>query len=829
MSDPHVLTGKIISTSTLKNNTFRYMIKTDKSVDTYVFFANNSTYPDGLDTSRLVTIKYETKMSPYGRSNIIKEASHGDFITDSNSIIDFLVNRLKLSKNFSHKLVEAHGNKSLDVIFNHTDELRKIVDPEFPTMLKLIEEYKSKNIESEFLIELTKLGVLTRYHGDIIGKLGRDINRIKSNIYDLYTICHVPFAKCDEIAVKLKYAMDDPGRISAFIIMMFKQFNSQGILYETSDIIGQICRKYQIPMEKVIPKLVQITAKKYPYFTTEKLYFKEAHIENICNKLASQKPITRLIFDDNYYIANTTLDDSQRLAVKNAFENCLSIVTGPPGTGKSFIIKHIIKKLYVNNFIYVMAPTGAAVERLRNETIEEYSGKIITLQSFVFQHKSLEANKHSETQEEDAHKRGTVVPEDKMTIYDLYPAYDEFVFFIDEMSMVDLGLFNSFLEIIEKILDKVRIVLLGDKNQLPSIKGGYILGDLIDSNIIKYTTLVHAHRSVDKFGKVNDIMENAELALAGLDLKEASSNVEIIPAQTRRDVKNILQKIIPEKHIKYENSCVLIPIRKKGICIDVFNPILQNIYNPDPANRPFRPGDKIMHGKNNKKKEIYNGSILVACDVLYGEKDYLREMKCKYYRNETCINTADPNFRHITYQWKNSENKNDFLEDKIELAYAMTVHKAQGKGYDTAIGIIHSSMSPQVLSRNLLYTMISRAKQRFILIADESGLHLCKRILARRITNLYRRQRIEINKMISNNSFFDLVWIIRKNLNLAQIHQLLQSNGINPANFHNDNLRTRHNELTKLYLRLMHDGDLFKKLLSTQFLPKLQMLQTKSN
>ena len=224
-----------------------------------------------------------------------------------------------------------------------------------------------------------------------------------------------------------------------------------------------------------------------------------------------------------------------------------------------------------------------------------------------------------------------------------------------------------------------------------------------------------------------------------------------------------------------------------------------------------------MHGKNNKKKEIYNGSILIASEVFYGEKNYLQQLKCKYYRNETNISTNDPNFRYITYSSKNSENKNEILEDKIELAYAMTVHKAQGKGYDTAIGIIHSSMSPHVLNRNLLYTMISRGKQKFILIADEGGLHLCKKIMPRRITNLYRTTRIEISKILSNKPFFDIVWFIRNNLDLylqsSRIKELFLTIGINEEKFKSTNSKERQRELTKLYSIMMSNTAFIKKLL----------------
>src|SRR5581483_4082759 len=104
------------------------------------------------------------------------------------------------------------------------------------------------------------------------------------------------------------YQKDDDNRIEAFIVMIYKQFNKQGVLYELYDIIDQICLNYKIPIDKVIPKLVKIHVNDSDYYTIKNIYEKEKIIEEICNTLIDQKPITEIEFDEDYYIENTQLD-----------------------------------------------------------------------------------------------------------------------------------------------------------------------------------------------------------------------------------------------------------------------------------------------------------------------------------------------------------------------------------------------------------------------------------------------------------------------------------------------------------------------------------------
>jgi exodeoxyribonuclease V alpha subunit len=836
--------GKIIDTKALKNNTYRYFITDDKgNTDEYIFFSNGTDYPDGLDNSRKIIIDYEIlHSSKYGQSNKIEKVSYGDFVTDIKTITDYLINRVKLSKTFVNKLIEKYQNDTLDIVFKQTNKLKEIKFKNLEDMLKLINEYKIKNANMDFCIELSKLGIASKYHSDIIKKLGiitkNDLNEnikiVKDAIYNLYTICKIPFKICDDIAMKkLNYKKDNDNRIEAFIIMMYKELNHKGMLYADPNGIQEKASIYQIPIELIIPKLVQINVNGVDYFTTKKICIKEKKIEKICNKLIEKKPITKIDFDEDWYINETQLDGYQCMAVKNAFNNCISIVTGAPGSGKSYIILITAKKLHVKNRIYVLAPTGAAVERLRTDNLEsECYAHIMTLQSFIYRHKY--SNNHNHNNNDNDHNNDNdnkkyydpyIDNKNITTVFDLYEQYDEFIFFIDEMSMVDLGMFYDFMRIMNKIIDRVRIILLGDKNQLPSIKGGDVLNDLILSQKIVCTTLMVNHRQKDKSvnNTINDIPENAELVLEGKNLKENSNNVELIKAYKMNDIMKILTNIIKKYKIDYRKSSIIIPARKNGICVNAFNPFLQDIYNPDKnkiqnknSEWKFRIGDKIIHGKNNKGKDIYNGSILVVTDVNY-ENNHPLHMECKYYRKETDINDNDKNYRIINYSNKNKNGKNDFYEEKLDLAYAMTVHKAQGKGYETVVVIVHSTMS-RLLNKNMLYTALTRAKKKCIIIADEGGLSGCKKTMPKRITNLYRTTSLISDKITNQTIFFDDIMIIRSNLKKylesKELCKLLTTNGINIVNLKNVGHTNDFNqELSKFYSVILKNNDLYCKLL----------------
>lgn len=751
----HSTSGKIIKTEELSNNTYKYHIKNDRGhIDQFIFFANNSCNPVGLDCLREVNIKYYTKNNKYSNSEskIIKDVKYGKYITNTNKIADLLVNKVGLTKHFVGKIIDQHGAKTLGIVFNNTEKLRNIEYRKIDYAIDKINKYKKKYRYWKLYKKLSELGFDSKYHEKIV-EFNDDIRYIKKNIYQLCLKSIVPFATCDQIAMKLGYQRENDARIDAFVIFVYKIFNITGILYAKQEELNQKCREYQIQISLTIPKLIKINVDNVDYYTNKKIYNREKKVEKICDELAGRDPVAKIHYrKSDYDHLVTQIDEFQEKAIKKAFRNSLSIVTGAPGTGKSYIITHVSNKM-INGKIYVLAPTGAAVERLRTENLEEFGASIITLQSFVYKHKNYKIyenykKKNDNNNNNNYEKKKNAINEDNVLIYDLYDHYDEFIFFIDEMSMVSLGLFYKFLKIIRNIIKKVRLVLLGDVDQLPSIKGGYVLHDLIASRKIKCTVLEENHRTNKNSKKPNDIPENAALILKGKKIKENSNNVELIKINKAKEIKDKLIEVIKKYNIQYQNSCVIIPARKHSDGVENINPILQDLYNRDPNYNnsdkdkwKFRAGDKIIHGKNNKTKDIYNGSILVVDKVNYDEKDEPVYMSCKYYRKETDIDKNNENYRTIEYSNNNKDGEitiNDFIEEKLDLAYAMTVHKAQGKGYDIVIIIIHSTMRYPLLNINMLYTALTRAKQKCIIIADDAGLFECRRLMPDRITNLYK-------------------------------------------------------------------------------------------
>ena len=622
------VTGKLMKINMLKNNTYKYFIRdSDNKTYEFFYFVKDASKPLQFDTSREISVTYNKQHSDkYGDSNIIVEVQHGNFVKDSHSIIDFLIHRVHLPKIFAEKITEIYKENTLEIVLKRTDDLKNIKHRGITRQLQTIQKFKLQNKDTDFYVELANLKINSRYHQIISKRMGTDIKYIRSNIYDLYLKCKMPFKDCDNIAMNLKYDKNNTGRLDSFIKMIYSSFNSKGMMYEVHETINKICFEHQIVTANIISKLIKLRHNNHDYYTTKKLIEREKEIEQICTKLVNQEPVTCVKIDEAGYVEFARFDSSQRDAIKMAFDNCISIITGAPGTGKSYIIAHIVDNLHADNCIYVMAPTGAAVERLRTAKINSSETK--TLHSLVYvENMCINSNTNI-----DSYK----------PLRELYHRYDEFIFFIDEMSMVDMNLFYKFLKIISKIIDKVRIILLGDHYQLPSISAGNVLCDLINSNQIKYTTLLHTHRTKQKYKNID---ENAKLVLNGEDLQPNGKAVELLYADTKKEVIEKLKEVIAKYHIRYENSCILIPTRKNGICVNALNPILQNIYNPSKSETinsfnvydNFRVGDKIIQCKNNKNKDVYNGSILVIESIKYDEHKRPIEISCKYYDNETNI------------------------------------------------------------------------------------------------------------------------------------------------------------------------------------------------
>ena len=397
------------------------------------------------------------------------------------------------------------------------------------------------------------------------------------------------------------------------------------------------------------------------------------------------------------------LDASQKKAIEEGINNGIFLLTGGPGTGKTTIIKALIEYFYEDERdVILAAPTGRAAKRMSETT--GYEAKTL--------HRLLEAQAVNRDSEEAKFYRNEDNP------------LEAEVYIVDEMSMVDVFLFTAFLKAIPI---GARVILVGDVNQLPSVGAGNIFKDLLNCGYFKSTTLDTIHRQSEN----SRIIVNAHSVNKGicppLDKNSESEDFFFLERGDKkiliRDIIELVKNRIPAKFgVNCLDVQVLSPSRKGDLGVENLNVILQNYLNPaDKSKREitrgdniFRLGDKVMQVKNNydmpwvvrcyngivtdRGVGIYNGDI----GIISGINDF-----------EKTITVVFDETKEVTYTKEES--------DELELAYAITIHKAQGSEYP-AIVIPILDTPRQLLNRNLFYTAITRATECVMLMGSSEKI-----------------------------------------------------------------------------------------------------------
>ena len=399
------------------------------------------------------------------------------------------------------------------------------------------------------------------------------------------------------------------------------------------------------------------------------------------------------------------LSEKQVEAVKMVNDNNVCIITGGPGTGKTTIIKTIID-IYKSRGkkVVLCAPTGRAAKRMTEATGEEAS----TL------HRLLEIGKVSDEK-----------PDPDLDVTPI----DADVVIIDEMSMVDIFLMNY---VVKALFKGTKLVLVGDTDQLPSVGPGVVLKDLIDSKRIPYIRLNKIFRQALQ----SEIIVNSHKVNEGINFLEDSQNSEVdedfaqinrsktqgetklaSKTVTRNDFFFIQEKSTPQiinKILELYNleEQIITPSKKGDLGTKNLNKVIQENFNPASVIKNekkfgeiiYREGDKIMQTKNNydimwrRKSEINSGIFNGEMGVIEKIDDEAGEVKIRF---------DDDKVAFYSYQ--------DL--DQIEHSFAITVHKSQGSEFQTVIIPIYQA-APMLLTRNLLYTGMTRAKDKLIMIGN---------------------------------------------------------------------------------------------------------------
>ena len=560
----------------------------------------------------------------------------------------------------------------------------------------------------------------------------KTIELVKNNPYQLVEdIDGIGFATADKIAIKLGIDLYGENRIKAGIIHTLKTSSEkEGHTYlPESELINNCIQilNFSQSEHSLIKRCldylqIEATIKTFNYHGEDvvmltRFYFQEKYIARKLFKLSFNQFEEKFNFIDNinFYqrIHKIQLNGEQTDAVLASMGKGVSIITGGPGTGKTTIVKCILSMLKeLNRKVLLCAPTGRAAKRLSETSGME--AKTI--------HRALEMN-----------------PSDGDGFFHRNEnnPLEADVIIIDEMSMVDCGLFYHLLKAVRST---TRIVLVGDKDQLPSVGAGNVLRDLIESKVIHTTHLVNIYRQ----GEDSLIITNAHLINNGkMPIIDNSSKDFFYEngkdaAYNSETIVDLVSERLPNYFgYKAKDIQVLAPMKAGPCGIDNLNARLQLIINPhfqgvEISNEftKYRVGDKVMQTQNNYEMQYIkyeeNGTTQEGTGIFNGDIGYITNIQPDTH--ETTIRFDDGKICKYP--------KSELYQ--ITLAYTITIHKSQGSEFDCVV-IPLVPGAPIILTRNLLYTAITRAKKTVVLVGS-------KQILARMIHNNFTAKRFTLLK-----------------------------------------------------------------------------------
>lgn len=617
-------------------------------------------------------------------------------------------------KNASY-IVKQFGKKSLDIVFDETDkllEVRGIGKKSIEKIKKSVEELKfSKNI----LFHLTGLGISLSLSKKIYNIFRENtLEVINENPYKLIkNVKGIGFLKADEIALKNNLDKNSPYRIESAILYVLTQkaINFGHVYYPKEKLTNEVSKLIGVETELIEPVYMNLLLSSEVVIDNsfeesniylDYLYVSESYIASKLAKMALNDDF-KILFDIEKEIKEAIKSLSIKLskiqidAIKSCFEENISIITGGPGTGKTTII-NTISKIYLDNGynIFLCAPTGRAAKR-----IEETTG--------------IEAKT--------IHRMLGYIPSSYDDIghfeYNEDNPLDTDVIIIDEMSMVDVVLFEKLLR---GMKDNTRLVIVGDVDQLPSVGAGNVLRDLINSKKIKYTKLVDIFRQSES----SNIIVNAHKINNGQEpiLNEKNSDFFFLktetPAITRNVVVDLISKRLPNAYgYDFSKDIQILTQSRKGICgVFELNRLLQDILNPKTettdellvGNKLFRVNDKVMQTKNNYNLSFFDSDGEENFGVYNGDMGH--------------IIFIDKSSKKLTVEMDDKRLIDYTLEDldNLELAYAITIHKSQGSEFKSVIIPMFDGYR-LLQTRNLLYTAITRAKENIVLVGDKNVMN----------------------------------------------------------------------------------------------------------
>ena len=609
---------------------------------------------------------------------------------------------------FARAIVQRFGTETIDIIETEIERLYEVPNIGRKRVAKIRESWEKQKDIKNVMLFLQGYGVSTAYAAKIYREYGKEsIDKVRENPYRLADdIWGIGFKTADGIAAKMGYEKEDPRRCRSGILYTLGQLSDEGHVYAGEEQLvktaGQLLEAGETAIRDTLAGMLQaedlILDKDAIYLPP--FYHAECGTSRRLRDLAEStgRSLFDGLFDPSSLTAETGIeyDEVQLAAIRQAVTSKVMVLTGGPGTGKTTTTQGIIAALKKAGLrVLLAAPTGRAAKRMSEATGME--AKTI--------HRLLEYNP------QDGYKRNDENPLEGDALI------------VDECSMIDILLMNNLLKAVPS---GMRIVLVGDIDQLPSVGAGNVLRDIIDSQHIPVVRLTRIFRQAQK----SRIVMNAHTINQGRFPDTSNGRDtdfffmrEDDPERAAETIVRLVKERLPRAYRESPDRIqVLTPMQRGVVGAANLNLLLQQALNPSGPSLgrggyTYRQGDRVMQLRNNYAKEVFNG-----------DQGYIRE-----------VDTED---RMLTVDFDGKKVEYDVTElDELTLAYATTIHKAQGSEYPIVVMPVlmtHFVM----LQRNLIYTGITRAKKICVLIGAMKALAYAVRNMSVLKRNTSLRERL---------------------------------------------------------------------------------------
>ena len=609
---------------------------------------------------------------------------------------------------FARAIVQRFGTETIDIIETEIERLYEVPNIGRKRVAKIRESWEKQKDIKNVMLFLQGYGVSTAYAAKIYREYGKEsIDKVRENPYRLADdIWGIGFKTADGIAAKMGYEKEDPRRCRSGILYTLGQLSDEGHVYAGEEQLvktaGQLLEAGETAIRDTLAGMLQaedlILDKDAIYLPP--FYHAECGTSRRLRDLAEStgRSLFDGLFDPSSLTAETGIeyDEVQLAAIRQAVTSKVMVLTGGPGTGKTTTTQGIIAALKKAGLrVLLAAPTGRAAKRMSEATGME--AKTI--------HRLLEYNP------QDGYKRNDENPLEGDALI------------VDECSMIDILLMNNLLKAVPV---GMRLVFVGDIDQLPSVGAGNVLRDIIDSQRIPVVRLVRIFRQAQK----SRIVMNAHTINQGRFPDTSNGRDtdfffmrEDDPERAAETIVRLVKERLPRAYRESPDRIqVLTPMQRGVVGAANLNLLLQQALNPSgpSLNRggyTYRQGDRVMQQRNNYDKDVFNGDL-----------GYIREV--------------DTEERTLKVDFDGKWVEYDVTElDELTLAYATTIHKAQGSEYPIVVMPVlmtHFVM----LQRNLIYTGITRAKKICVLIGAMKALAYAVRNVSVLKRNTSLRERL---------------------------------------------------------------------------------------